>query len=87
MAREFIVGDVVRCHGVEEAIVTGVGNAFLDTDKGWIIIEKAILVRPFNKLYKGQFQEGRLNITDDAPEEECLAFKSTNLALSRMMEK
>jgi len=87
MARKFMIYDVISCEGIDEAFVSFVGIYFLNTNYGWISKKKAILVRPFNNIYKGQFEGGDLELTNEATEDECLAFINTSLALSRIMEK
>ena len=56
MARRFMLGDIVCVHGGNEATVTYVGTNFLKTNKGWLCIERTVLIRPGNGTYKNQFK-------------------------------
>jgi len=87
MDRKFRIYDVISCIGVSEATVSYVGMDFLKTNKGWFIIDKVVLIRPFDQLYKGQFESGNIQICDKPTQQDQLAFKNTTLFLSKMMEK
>lgn len=87
MSRKFMIYDVVSCVGINKATVSYVGDNFIKTNKGWLIIDKVVLIRPFNLLYKNQFESGNLQICNKPTQEDQLAFINTNLILSRIMEK
>ncbi len=87
MARKFMKYDVISCPGIGNANVIHVGKDFLKTDKGWLMIEQAVLIRPSNLLYKGQFESGHLIICDKPTKDNQLALLNTYDAISKMMEK
>lgn len=87
MARKFMIYDVVSCVGIGEATVDYVDDFFIKTDRGWFFIDYVVLIRPFDQLYKGQFESGNIQICDKPTQEDQLAFKNTSLALTKMMEK
>jgi hypothetical protein len=87
MARKFMVYDVISFPGIDHAYVSHVGKDFLKTDRGWLMIDQAVLIRPANLIYKDQFESGHLIICDKPTKEDQLALLNTYDAISNMMEK
>ena len=91
MDRKFIVGDVVDAKRVnvcmESKPIDRISGKLFYVGNLPFFEAQLTLIKPFSKLYKGQFDDRKLIIDDDATEDQCLVFMNFNLALSRIMEK